>query len=105
MATPLAGGEQVGDAGGEHARLAGAGAGQHQHRPLGRLDGGALLGVQLGEIVAGLRPARPRGDAAGFGGGGQGVPGPFLGGRVFFQTLGGVGHQARKSTNPEGRTL
>ena len=59
-----AGGEQMGDAGGEHARLAGAGAGQHQNRPLGRLHRCALLGVQL---VQPRRPAparRPRGNAA-----------------------------------------
>ena len=30
--------EDVGDARGQHARLAGAGAGQHQHRPVDRLD-------------------------------------------------------------------
>ena len=32
-------GEQMGDAGGQHARLADAGAGEHQHRPVERLDG------------------------------------------------------------------
>ena len=63
------GGEDMGDAGGEHARLAGAGAGEHQHRPVERLDGAALLGVQLGEIrlaAPGPSPARRcRRDEAG----------------------------------------
>ena len=62
-----AGGEQMGDAGGEHARLAGAGAGEHQHRPLGRLHRGALLGVQLVEPRRAARAHRPRGNAAGAG--------------------------------------
>ena len=54
-----AGGQDMGDAGGEHARLAGAGAGQHQHRAFGGLDGEPLLGVQALEIVGGwLRPCR-----------------------------------------------
>ena len=53
--------EDVGDAGGQHARLAGAGAGQHQHRAFDRLDRLALLGVEAGEIVgAGRRRARAR---------------------------------------------
>ncbi len=34
-----AGGEDMRDAGGQNARLAGAGAGEHQNRALGRLDG------------------------------------------------------------------
>ena len=62
------GGENVGDAHGEHAGLAGAGAGQHQHRAVERLDGKPLLRVQAGEI--GRRAAagpRARGDAAGHG--------------------------------------
>ena len=35
----LAGGDEMGDARRQHPRLAGAGAGKDQHRPLGRLDG------------------------------------------------------------------
>ena len=42
----LAGGDQMGDAGRQHAGLAGAGAGQHENRALGRLHGGALFRVQ-----------------------------------------------------------
>ena len=45
-----AGGENVGDAHGQHARLAGAGAGQHQHRPVERLDREPLLRIEPGEI-------------------------------------------------------
>ncbi len=63
----LAGGEQVRDARGEHARLAGARAGEHQHRPLGGLHREALLGIQLVEIIARPRAHRPRGHAAGAG--------------------------------------
>ena len=62
-----AGGEDVGDAGGQHARLAGAGAGQHQHRAVERLDRLALLRVEAREIVRRRRGARPRGNAAGRG--------------------------------------
>ena len=54
----LAGGDQVGDAGGEHAGLAGAGAGQHENRPFRGLHGGALFRVQAGQI--GRSAARPR---------------------------------------------
>jgi hypothetical protein len=46
--------QDVGDAGGQHARLAGAGAGQHEDRALGGLDGAALLLVQAFQI--GRRP-------------------------------------------------
>ena len=42
--------EDVGDARRQHARLAGAGAGQHQHRAVERLDRLALLRVQAREI-------------------------------------------------------
>ena len=61
--------QDVGDAGGQHARLAGAGAGQHQHGALGGLDRQALLGVQPFEIarlavVAVARSHGARGDAA-----------------------------------------
>ena len=38
--------EDVGDARRQHAGLAGAGAGQHQHRTVERLDRLALLGVE-----------------------------------------------------------
>ncbi len=44
--------KNMGDTGGEHARLAGAGAGQHQQRPVKRLHRLALLGVQRLEIAA-----------------------------------------------------
>ena len=46
----LAGGDQVSDPGRQHAGLAGAGAGEHENRPFGRLHGGALLRVQAGQI-------------------------------------------------------
>jgi hypothetical protein len=55
--------EDVGDAGGQHAGLAGAGAGQHEDGALGRLDGAALLLVQAIEIIGALR--LPRGHGAG----------------------------------------
>ena len=45
----LAGGEDVGKPGGQHPGLAGAGAGQHQNRPVDRLDRPALHLVQLGD--------------------------------------------------------
>ena len=53
-------GEDVGDAHGEHAGLAGAGAGQHQHRAVERLDRQPLLGIEPGEI----RRRRRRGARA-----------------------------------------
>ena len=56
--------QYVGDAGGQHARLAGAGAGQHQHGAVQRHDSVALLGIEPGEILRGRRGARTRGDAA-----------------------------------------
>ncbi len=64
-----AGGENVGDAHGEHAGLAGAGAGQHQHRAVERLDRQPLLGIEPGEIgrAGAARGPRPRGNAAGSG--------------------------------------
>ena len=46
-----AGGKDMGDAGGEHAGLAGAGAGQHQNRAVERFHRFALLGIEAGEIV------------------------------------------------------
>ena len=60
-----AGGEDVGDAHGEHARLAGAGAGEHQHRPVQALDREPLLRIEAGEIARPRRRrSRPRGNAA-----------------------------------------
>ena len=48
--------QNMGDAGGEHARLAGAGPGQHQQRAVQRLDRLALLGVERVEIMARAEP-------------------------------------------------
>ena len=65
-----AGGEDMGDAHGEHAGLAGAGAGQHQDRAVERLDGFALLGIEAGEIrrtgsrIHACGGLRARGNAA-----------------------------------------
>ena len=58
--------QDVGNAGGQHARLAGAGAGQHQHGPIERLDGGPLLGVEVGQ-VGGRRQASARAEMDFFG--------------------------------------
>ncbi len=55
--------QDVGDAGGEHARLAGAGAGKHQHRPVEALDREALLGIEPGQIGRIGARTRPRGNA------------------------------------------
>ena len=52
--------EDVGDAHGQHAGLAGAGAGQHQHRAVERLDRLALLRIEPGEIGAPPPPRRGR---------------------------------------------
>ncbi len=41
----------MGEAGGEHPRLAGAGAGEHQHGAVQRLHGVALFLVEAGEVV------------------------------------------------------
>ena len=46
-----AGQQDMGEAGGQHAGLAGAGAGEHQQRAVHGLDGFALLGVQAREVV------------------------------------------------------
>ena len=107
----LAGGEEMGDAGGQHARLAGPGAGEHQHRPFGRLDRRPLLRVQPRQIIIGPTPGSPRRNAAGLGRG-RIYPSPFRGGGTARSrrrsVVGGarrLSHQARKSTNPEGRTL
>ena len=56
--------QYVGDAGGQHAGLAGAGAGQNQHGPVQRHDRVALLGIEPGEILRGRRGARTRSNAA-----------------------------------------
>src|SRR5690606_31180966 len=56
-----AGGKDVGDARREHARLAGAGAGQDQHGALERFDGRAL---RLIETRAVAPPCGPRNDLA-----------------------------------------
>jgi hypothetical protein len=56
--------QDVGDPRGQHARLAGAGAGEHQNRAVQRLDRIALFGIEPAEILrAGCGP-RTRGDAA-----------------------------------------
>ncbi len=64
--------EDVRDARGEHARLAGSGTGEHQQRPVERLDRLALLGVQPGEIGRRHVGARTRRDPAGSGRGSSG---------------------------------
>ncbi len=52
------------NAGRKHARLAGPGAGQHQHRAVERLDGGALLGIESPEIIRNVgKPPGPLRDA------------------------------------------
>jgi hypothetical protein len=50
-----AGGEDVGDARGELARLASAGAGEHQNRPIQALDRKPLFGIEAGEIARARR--------------------------------------------------
>ena len=47
-----AGRQDMGEAGRQHPGLAGAGAGQHQHRPVDRLDGAALRLVEAGKVDA-----------------------------------------------------
>ncbi|MGY3356803.1 hypothetical protein ACVWZK_003466 [Bradyrhizobium sp. GM0.4] len=59
--------QDVGDARGQHAGLAGAGAGQHQNRPVQRLHSLALLRIEPGQVLRAYRGARTRGDAAGCG--------------------------------------
>ena len=60
--------EDVGDAHGQHAGLAGAGAGQHQDRAVERLDRLPLFGIKPGQIGRRRRSReRPRGNAAGRG--------------------------------------
>ena len=67
--------EDVRDARGEHAGLAGSGAGKHQHRPVERLDRLALLRVQPRKIGRGDIGARTRRDPAR---GGRGRSGELL---------------------------
>ena len=59
-----AGRKDMGDAGGEDARLAGAGAGQHQERPIRRQHRVPLLGIETVEIAR-RAPAELAGDRAG----------------------------------------
>src|SRR6185312_499514 len=56
--------QDVRDARGQHAGLAGAGAGQHQNRPIERYDSIALFGIEAVEILRAGRGPRTRGDAA-----------------------------------------
>ena len=56
--------QDMGDARGQHARLAGAGAGQHQHGSIQRLHRLALLGIEPGKILRRRGRTRARGDAA-----------------------------------------
>ena len=56
--------EDVRDAGGEHAGLAGSGAGEHQKGSIQRLDRLALLEVQARKIWRGDIGARARSDPA-----------------------------------------
>ncbi len=118
-----AGGEQMGDAGGEHARLAGAGAGQYQNRPLGRLHRFALFRVQLFQPGRRAPARRPRGNAARLGlrRCSSLHPSPFRGGgtmrsmvggvaiigirRPAIDALGGIGHCPGDYHESERRTL
>ncbi len=63
-----AGGKNVGDAHGEDAGLAGAGAGQHQHRAVERLDREPLFRIKPGQIRGAGRRLRARRNAAWHGG-------------------------------------
>ncbi len=67
LARPCAAGrQQPGDAVGEHPRLARAGAGEHQQRPLAVRDRLALRRVELGEqALLGARPGGNRGAMRG----------------------------------------
>ncbi len=51
MRAGAARGERMGDACGQHARLAGAGTRQHEHGAIHGLDCRALLGVQDAQII------------------------------------------------------
>ena len=59
--------KNVGDTRGQHPRLAGPRTGQHQQRPVERLDRLALLRVQAREVGRCDIRARTRRDAAGGG--------------------------------------
>ena len=56
--------QDVGNARCQHARLAGAGASQDQHRPIDGLDGGTLLGIELGHIRGAQSAQSASGDGA-----------------------------------------
>ena len=58
-----AGVDQVRDPVGEHARLAGARAGDDEQRPLGCEDRLSLAGIQVGEIAFGRRHGHTWPDA------------------------------------------
>ena len=63
-----AGGDEMRDPGGQHARLADAGAGENEHRPVQRLDRALLLVIQSIEIRRiGVRATdkRPRASSVG----------------------------------------
>ena len=97
--TGLAGGDQVGDPGREHAGLAGAGAGEHENGPFGRLHGGALLRVQAGQ-VGGLR--RNRRSGAGAQGSGRRLVGKIvLADRVLDRTDSSGGTMDQKANGVE----
>ena len=69
LAARAADGEDMGDAGGQHPGLADAGAGEHQHRPVERLDGAPLLGIERpGSARASEARARSEIDARAQGG-------------------------------------
>ena len=57
-------GDQMGDPGRQHPRLADAGAGKHEHRPVERLDRCELLGVEPSQVRR-KRPGRPCGSGGG----------------------------------------
>ncbi len=59
--------QNMGDARGQNPRLAGAGAGEHQYRPVERLDRFALFGIERGQPIgrATRGGLRTRGQAAG----------------------------------------
>jgi hypothetical protein len=59
-----AGEQNVGEPGGEYPGLAGAGAGEHEQRPVNRLDGQALFGVEFGEVVGHVPGYSPAGGGA-----------------------------------------
>ena len=106
----LAGGDEVGDAGGEHPRLAGAGAGEHEDGAFGRLDGPALLGVQPFEIGLALRPQGGHGTGGdggrgGVGGGGAGRVGCCFMPASLDQNANGVEGDAVSAARREGGAL